>query len=165
MIMKLMRIQWACIVSPILNLTHSQIFSCDVVFLSHCAELGQAYDGASNMYGKWNGLATKIRNDSISCSSSSTLFGTLPQGHILQFLWDALDTVKKTAKLIKTHPKEHIYWQRNWHNLKNLELTSNCSVLPDGLLGPGQLVLFWWTTQFQWKHWKKYIRQHMMTMN
>ena len=79
--------------------------------LKHCSLplslcRGQAYDGAANIQGKRNGVATKIQKDilaaiAIHCFAHSLNFCLQDAGRKLVFLHNALDTVKEIAKLIK----------------------------------------------------------------
>ena len=76
--------------------------------LSMCR--GQAYDGASNMQGKRNGLATKIRNEvpaalPVHCLAHCLNLCLQDAGRNLPLLRDALDAVKQIARLIKNSPK------------------------------------------------------------
>ena len=63
-------------------------------------DIGQAYDGASNMQEKLNGLATKIRNEvpaalPVHCLAHSLNLCLQDAGRNLLFLRDALDAVKQ----------------------------------------------------------------------
>ena len=76
--------------------------------LSMCR--GQAYDGASNMQGKRNGLATKIRNEvpaalPVHCLAHCLNLCLQDAGRNLPLLRDALDAVKQIVRLIKNSPK------------------------------------------------------------
>ena len=73
-------------------------------------DIGQAYDGASNMQEKLNGLATKIKNEvpaalPVHCLAHSLNLCLQDAGRNLPFLRDALDAVKQIARLIKNSPK------------------------------------------------------------
>ena len=76
---------------------------------------GQAYDGAANMQGKRNGVATKIHKDipaaiAVHCFAHSLNLCLQDAGRKLVFLRNALDTVKEIAKLIKFSPKRsHLF--------------------------------------------------------
>ena len=76
---------------------------------------GQANDGAANMQGKRNGVATKIHKDvpaaiAVHCFAHSLNLCLQDAGRKLVFLRNALDTVKEIAKLIKFSPKRsHLF--------------------------------------------------------
>ena len=79
---------------------------------------GQAFDGASNMHGKRNGLVTKIKNEvpaalSVHCFAHCLNLCLQDAGRQLLFIMDALDTVREIAKLIKFSPKRsHLFSEK-----------------------------------------------------
>lgn len=83
-----------------------------------CLCRGQAYDGASNMQGTRNGLASKIRKDvpaalPVHCLAHCLNLCLQDAGRKLPFLRDALDTVREVVKLIKLSPKRaHLFSEK-----------------------------------------------------
>lgn len=81
--------------------------------LSMCR--GQAFDGASNMQGKRNGLATKIRTEvpaalPVHCLAHCLNLCLQDAGRKLPFLRDALEVVREIIKLIRFSPKRaHLF--------------------------------------------------------
>ena len=75
----------------------------------------QAYDGAANMHGKRNGVATKMHKEvpaaiAVHCFVHSLNLCLQDAGKKLVFLHNALDAVKEIAKLIKFSPKwSHLF--------------------------------------------------------
>ena len=76
---------------------------------------GQALDGASNMQGQRNGLATKIKRDvpaalSLHCLAHCLNLCLQDAGRKLTILRDALELVREIAKLIRFSPKRaHLF--------------------------------------------------------
>jgi len=82
--------------------------------LSMCR--GQAFDGASNMQGKRNGLATKIRKEvpaalPVHCLAHCLNLRLQDAGRKLSFLRDALDIIREIIKLIRYSPKRAHFFQ------------------------------------------------------
>ena len=79
---------------------------------------GQAFDGAANMQGKRNGLATKIRSKvpaavPVHCLAHCLNLCLQDAARKLPFLRDALDTTKELAQLIKFSPKRaHLFSEK-----------------------------------------------------
>ena len=79
---------------------------------------GQAFDGASYMQGKRNGLVTKIKKEvpaalSVHCFTHCLNLCLQDVGRQVPFIRDALDTVREIAKLIKFSPKRlHLFSEK-----------------------------------------------------
>ncbi len=84
--------------------------------LSMCR--GQAYDGASNMQGRRNGLATRIKNEipaalPVHCLGHCLNLCLQDAGRKMPCLRDALDLVREIVKLIKYSPKRsHLFSEK-----------------------------------------------------
>jgi len=91
----------------------TDILTCCALPLSMC--IGQAFDGASNMQGKRNGLATKIRKEvpaalPVHCLAHCLNLCLQDAGRKLSFLRDALDIIREIIKLIRYSPKRaHLF--------------------------------------------------------
>ena len=92
------------------------MLQCCSLPLSLCR--GQAYDGAANMQGKRNGVATRIKKEvpaaiSVHCFSHSLNLCLQDAGRKLVFFHNALDMVREIVKLIKFSPKRaHLFSEK-----------------------------------------------------